>query len=39
MDKLHRVKFHGQETGHTFDFLINNELPALEIAFLYKSRW
>lgn len=39
-DKLHRVKFHGQETGRTFVFLTNNiELTALEIALLYKNRW
>lgn len=39
-DKLRRVKFHDQETGRTFVFLTNNnELSALEIAFLYKNRW
>jgi len=39
-DKLRKVKFYDQETDRTFIFLTNNfELPAEQIAFLYKNRW
>jgi len=38
--KLRRIKFYDQETERTFVFLTNNfELPAEQIAFLYKNRW
>lgn len=37
---LRRVKFHDVEQNRTFVFLSNNlELPAIEIAMLYKYRW
>jgi len=37
---LRRVKFHDAEQNRTFVFLSNNlELPAIEIAMLYKYRW
>lgn len=39
-EKLRRVKFYDQETDRTFVFLTNNfELPAEQVAFLYKNRW
>lgn len=39
-DKLRKIKFYDQETDRTFIFLTNNfELPAEQIAFLYKNRW
>ena len=39
-DKLRRVHYVDQETGHSLVFLTNNfDLPALVIAMLYKSRW
>jgi hypothetical protein len=39
-DKLRRIKFYDQETDKNFVFLTNNfELPAQQIAFLYKNRW
>lgn len=39
-DKLRRVKFYDHHTQRTFVFLTNNkELPAAEIALLYKNRW
>lgn len=39
-DKLRRVKYRDDGTGITFEFLTNNfELPALQIALLYKQRW
>ncbi|MEJ7672800.1 MAG: IS4 family transposase [Chitinophagaceae bacterium] len=39
-NKLRRVKFHDAEQNRTFVFLSNNlELPAIEIAMLYKYRW
>lgn len=39
-DKLRRIHFVDPETSQSFVFLTNNfELPALIIAFLYKSRW
>ena len=37
---LRRIKFHDAEQNRTFVFLSNNlELPAIEIAMLYKYRW
>ncbi len=37
---LRRVKFHDADQNRTFVFLSNNlELPAIEIAMLYKYRW
>ena len=37
---LRRVKFYDAEQNRTFVFLSNNlELPAIEIAMLYKYRW
>lgn len=39
-EKLRRVKFYDNVSGRTFIFLTNNiELPALDIALLYKNRW
>jgi hypothetical protein len=39
-EKLRRIKFYDQETDRTFVFLTNNfELPAEQVAFLYKNRW
>lgn len=39
-DKLRKIKFYDQETDRTFIFLTNNfELPAEQVAFLYKNRW
>ncbi len=39
-EKLRRVKYHDSETNMTFDFVTNNfDLPALQIALLYKQRW
>ncbi len=38
--KLRRVKYYDSETNITFDFVTNNfNLPALQIALLYKQRW
>ena len=39
-NKLRRIKFYDAEQNRTFVFLSNNlELPAIEIAMLYKYRW
>jgi len=39
-EKLRRIKFYDQGTDRTFVFLTNNfELPAEQVAFLYKNRW
>lgn len=39
-DKLRKIKFYDQETDRIFIFLTNNfELPAEQVAFLYKNRW
>ena len=39
-NKLRRVKFYEAEQNRTFVFVSNNfELPAIEIAMLYKYRW
>jgi hypothetical protein len=39
-EKMRRIKYYDAETDKTFIFLTNNlELPALEIALLYKYRW
>jgi len=39
-EKLRRIKYYDAENDITFVFLTNNlELPALEIALLYKYRW
>jgi hypothetical protein len=39
-EKLRRIKFYDLETDRTFVFLTNNfELPAEQVAFLYKNRW
>lgn len=39
-ESLRRVKYFDKEQGKTYIFLTNNfELPALEIAMLYKYRW
>ena len=39
-EKLRRVKFYDEESKRTFTFLSNNmELPAEQIALLYKNRW
>lgn len=39
-DKLRKVTFYDKEMDRTFIFLTNNfELPAEQIAFLYKNRW
>ena len=39
-DKLRRVKFYDEQTNRTFVFLTNNmELPAEQIALIYKNRW
>jgi hypothetical protein len=38
--KLRRIKYYDVETDKTFIFLTNNfDLPALDIALLYKYRW
>jgi hypothetical protein len=40
LEKLRRVKYFDKETNKQFIFLTNNfELPALQIALLYKYRW
>ena len=39
-EKLRRVKYFDQESNKKFIFLTNNfELPALQVALLYKYRW
>lgn len=39
-DKLRRIRFFDEDTGHDLVFLTNNLLlPANVIAFLYKCRW
>ncbi|MEI6950859.1 IS4 family transposase [Paraflavisolibacter sp. H34] len=39
-DKLRRIKYYDLELGRSFVFITNNfELPATEIALLYKHRW
>ena len=39
-EKLRRIKYYDQESDRNFVFLTNNfELPAQQIAFLYKNRW
>jgi hypothetical protein len=39
-EKLRRIKYQDSETGKTLEFLTNNfELPATDIARLYKYRW
>ena len=39
-DKLRRIKYFDVETNKQFIFLTNNfELPALQVALLYKYRW
>lgn len=39
-EKLRRVKYYDTEINITFDFVSNNfDLPALQIAQLYKQRW
>jgi len=39
-EKLRRIKFHDDETDDELVFLTNNfELPAYDIALLYKYRW
>jgi len=39
-EKLRRIKYYDQETDADFVFLTNNfELPAYDIALLYKYRW
>ena len=39
-EKLRKIRFYDHETNRIFDFLTNNfELPAHQIAFLYKNRW
>lgn len=39
-EKIRRIKYYDKETKLTFVFLTNNmDLPALEIALLYKYRW
>ena len=39
-EKFRRIKFYDKEQGRTFIFMTNNlELPAIEIALLYKYRW
>jgi transposase len=38
--KIRRIKFHDNDLNKTFIFLTNNmDLPAIEIASLYKHRW
>lgn len=38
--KLRRIKYHDSESGKTLEFVTNNfELPATDIARLYKYRW
>jgi len=38
--KMRRIKYYDTDTDKTFTFLTNNlELPALDIALLYKYRW
>ena len=39
-EKLRRIKYYDPESDRTFVFLTNNmELPAKQIALLYKNRW
>ena len=39
-EKLRRIKYHDSESGKTLEFLTNNfELPATDMARLYKYRW
>lgn len=39
-EKLRKIKYYDEETGKTLVFLTNNiDLPAHEIALLYKYRW
>jgi hypothetical protein len=39
-EKLRKIKFYDQETNRIFVFLTNNfDLPAEQVAFLYKNRW
>ena len=39
-EKLRRIKYYDKETGKTLIFITNNfELPAIQIALLYKHRW
>jgi hypothetical protein len=39
-DKLRRIRYYDLELGRSFVFITNNfELPAAEIALLYKHRW
>lgn len=39
-EKLRRVKYYDQEQRKTYVFLTNNfDIPALEVAMLYKYRW
>lgn len=39
-EKLRRVSFYDKDMNRTFIFLTNNfELPAVQIALLYKNRW
>jgi IS4 transposase len=39
-ESLRRIRFYDEETGKTLVFISNNfELPALQIAKLYKHRW
>ncbi len=39
-EKIRRIKYYDVETKRTFIFLTNNtDLPAEQIAFLYKNRW
>lgn len=39
-EKFRRIKFYDIEQGRTFIFITNNlEIPAVEIALLYKYRW
>jgi hypothetical protein len=39
-EKLRKIKFHDEMTDKTLIFISNNfELPALQIAMLYKHRW
>jgi hypothetical protein len=39
-DKLRRIKYYDKETDVEFVFLTNNfDLPAIDIAMLYKYRW
>jgi len=39
-EKMRRIKYYDKETKNTFVFITNNmDLPAAEIALLYKYRW